>query len=195
MTPRVSLGGARRPAVFLDRDGVLNEPVIRNGKPYPPATLNDFVLLPGVEQACRDLVRAGYVLVVVTNQPDLARGTQDREVVHAMHACLRAALPVEAIYVCEHDDTDCCACRKPAPGMLERAALDLGLDLTRSVIVGDRWRDVEAGRRAGCHTVFVDRHYAERQPVLPEATVADLAAAVDWITTTLASGRRRPAPM
>ena len=185
MTPGVGSGGARRPAVFLDRDGVLNEPTLRNGKPYPPATLDDFVLLPGVEQACAALVRAGYVLVVVTNQPDIARGTQDREVVEAMHGSLRAALPVAAIYVCEHDDTDACSCRKPAPGMLQRAAEDLGLDLTRSVMVGDRWRDVEAGRRAGCHTVFVDRGYAERRPEGPEAVVADLGAAAVWITTTL----------
>lgn len=190
VTPEVTWDGARRPAAFLDRDGVLNEPHIRNGKPYPPATLDDFVLLPGVEQACRDLVHAGYALVVVTNQPDVARGTQDREVVHAMHGCLRAALPVEAIYVCEHDDADCCECRKPAPGMLKRAAMDLGLDLTQSVIVGDRWRDVEAGQRAGCHTVFIDRGYAERHPLLPEAVVANLPAAADWITTTLAAGRR-----
>jgi D-glycero-D-manno-heptose 1,7-bisphosphate phosphatase len=135
-----------------------------------------------VVDACARLHDAGLFLIVVTNQPDLARGTQERTVVDEIHGLLREALPIDAIYLCAHDDADCCACRKPAPGMLLTAAQEFGLDLGRSVMVGDRWRDVEAGRRAGCRTVFVDRGYEERAPVDPDLVVKDLAAAVDWIT-------------
>jgi D-glycero-D-manno-heptose 1,7-bisphosphate phosphatase len=144
----------------LDRDGVLNRPVIRDGRPYPPATLEEFSILPGVPEACETLRRAGFVLLVVTNQPDIARGVQDRAVVDEFHALLLRALPIDAVYVCPHDDADGCNCRKPAPGMLLEAARDLNLDLGSSVMVGDRWRDVEAGQRAGCRTVFIDRGYS-----------------------------------
>ncbi len=174
-------GSNPRRAVFLDRDGVLNEPFVRDGKPHPPSTLDDFRLLPGVEEACNRLCRDGFALVVVTNQPDIARGSQDRTIVDDMHRALLRALPVEAVYVCPHDDADGCVCRKPAPGLLVEAASALDLDLARSIMVGDRWRDVEAGRRAGCRTVFVDRGYEERRPRDPDAVVADLAGAADWI--------------
>jgi len=176
-------GPGGRPGAFLDRDGVLNEAVVREGKPHPPASLGAFRLLPGVEDACAALHDAGFVLVVVTNQPDIARGKQQRAVVDQMHEMLREALPIDAVYLCDHDDADGCACRKPAPGMLVRAAQELGLDLHRSVMVGDRWRDVEAGRRAGCRTVFIDRGYAERTPIDPDAVVEDLAAAAAWIAS------------
>jgi D-glycero-D-manno-heptose 1,7-bisphosphate phosphatase len=178
-----------QPGVFLDRDGVLNEAVVRDGKPHPPEGLAGFQLLPGVVDACERLHGAGFVLVVVTNQPDIARGTQDRRVVDQMHELLRRALPIDAIYLCVHDDVDGCTCRKPAPGMLLTAARDLDLDLGLSVMVGDRWRDIEAGRRAGCRTVFVDRGYSERPPVDPDTVVDDLVAAADWITSDDASWR------
>src|SRR5580704_5907335 len=135
-----------RVAVFLDRDGVLNRAIIRNGRPHPPATLEEFTLLPGVPEACRKLRRAGFVLLVVTNQPDIARGVQDRAVVDEFHQILLRTLPIDGVYVCPHDDADGCDCRKPGPGMLLQAARDLSLNLGDSVMVGDRWRDVEAGR-------------------------------------------------
>jgi D-glycero-D-manno-heptose 1,7-bisphosphate phosphatase len=139
------------------------------------------VILPGVDAALADLSRAGYVLVVVTNQPDVARGAQRREVVDAIHARLQAALPLDAVYCCFHDDADRCACRKPAPGLLLDAARDLGLDLAASVMVGDRWRDIDAGRAAGCRTVFVDRGYAERQPTAFDLKADSLVGAAAWI--------------
>jgi D-glycero-D-manno-heptose 1,7-bisphosphate phosphatase len=174
------LTGARR-AVFLDRDGVLNETTVVEGRPLPPATVDEFRLLPGVIEACTRLRDAGLVLVVVTNQPDIARGTQDPAVVGAMHARLRELVPLDAVLVCAHDDADGCDCRKPKPGLLLRAAATLDVDLTRSVMVGDRWRDVEAGAAGGCRTVFVDRGYAERRPENPDLTVRNLGEAVPWI--------------
>jgi D-glycero-D-manno-heptose 1,7-bisphosphate phosphatase len=164
-------------AVFLDRDGVLTEVVVREGKPYPPARLADLRIYPDVRDSLLRLKNAGFSLVVVTNQPDVARGTQSRETVDAMHAHLLAELPLDEIRVCYHDDADDCVCRKPKPGLITAAP---EYDYARSFVVGDRWRDVEAGRRAGCRTVLVDRGYAEPF-VPPDARVESLSEAVDWI--------------
>ena len=147
------------PAVFLDRDGVLNRAVVRAGKPYPPVSVPDLEILPDVAPALRRLKAAGYRLVVVTNQPDVARGQQRRDVVEGINAALAERLPVDEIRVCYHDDADGCGCRKPEPGLLLQAPAH---DLGRSVMVGDRWRDVEAGRRAGVRaTVLIERGYDE----------------------------------
>jgi D-glycero-D-manno-heptose 1,7-bisphosphate phosphatase len=167
-------------AVFLDRDGVINAAVVRDGKPYPPASVSVMAILPGVPEALARLRAAGFTLVVVTNQPDVARGTQTRAAVEAIHAKLRAELHLDAIYACWHDDADACSCRKPKPGMLVTAATDLGIDLGASFMVGDRWRDVDAGIAAGCRTVFIDRDYRERKPE-SAIHVADLPEAATWI--------------
>jgi D-glycero-D-manno-heptose 1,7-bisphosphate phosphatase len=177
-----------RPAVFLDRDGTLNEQVIRGGKPYPPQTLDEFRLFPDVPRACAQLAAAGYVLVVVTNQPDVGRGTQSAAVVEAMHAKLQALVPqIARIDVCyapgsahaPHLPPD--PRRKPEPGMLLDAARELGLDLTRSWMIGDRWRDVDCGKRAGVRTVFIDFGYAEELRAPPEFTVRSFSEAVATI--------------
>jgi len=171
-------------AVFLDRDGVINAAVVRDGKPYPPARVEDVEILPGVRDALVALGAAGFARIVVTNQPDVARGTQTRAVLDTIHAYLRAQLPLDAIYVCCHDDADHCACRKPAPGMLLDGARDHAIDLAASFMVGDRWRDIAAGTAAGCRTVFVDHGYAERRPDAFDAKVSSLAEAAAWITRT-----------
>ena len=153
-----------RSAVFLDRDGVINRAFIRDGTPCPPVSLRDLEILPHVPEALGALKAQGYSLVVVTNQPDVARGTASRELVDSIHERLKAELGLDAFFTCFHDDADECDCRKPKPGLLFRAAHDLGIDLTSSFMVGDRWRDVEAGRRAGCRTLFVDCSYGETPP-------------------------------
>jgi D-glycero-D-manno-heptose 1,7-bisphosphate phosphatase len=170
---------ARR-AVFVDRDGVLNAAVVRDGLPYPPRSVDEVEILPGVEEACARLRRAGFDLVVVTNQPDIARGTQTLEAVGRINDALLAALPLDEVVVCPHDDVDRCDCRKPKPGMLVAAAQRRGIDLSASFMVGDRWRDVEAGIRAGCRTLLIDRGYDER-PVQADVSVADLGEAAVWI--------------
>lgn len=172
---------ALRRAVFLDRDGVINRAIVRDGKPYPPGRIEDLEILPGVREALARLRDAGFRLVVVTNQPDVARGTQRREAIDAMHASLSAALPLDEFRVCDHDDVDGCLCRKPKPGLLEDAAREAGVSLADSFMIGDRWRDIEAGQRAGCTTIFIDRAYAERRPDRPDATVSSLPEAADWI--------------
>ena len=171
----------RRRAVFLDRDGVLNDVTVRDGTPVPPPSVEQLRLLPGVVDACQRLSDLGYLLVVVTNQPDIARGRQTREEVDRMHAYLRQRLPLDDIVVCPHDDTDNCSCRKPRPGMLLDAARRYGLDLSRSFCVGDRWRDVEAARGAGVPAIYVDRHYGEREATGADAVVDSLPDAVPFI--------------
>jgi D-glycero-D-manno-heptose 1,7-bisphosphate phosphatase len=175
----VRSGGAR--AVFLDRDGVLNRAIVRDGRPYPPAALAALEILPGVPDAVCRLKGAGFLVIGATNQPDVARGTQRREVVEAINAQLKATMPITEIFVC-YEDGDQCPRRKPNPGLLLEAALTYGIDLSASFMVGDRWRDVEAGRRAGCQTVFLDLGYMERPPDPPaDHTAADLPSAVAWI--------------
>lgn len=171
----------RRPAVFLDRDGVLTEAFVGDGVPTPPRSLAEFRVLPGVAEACADLRRAGFVLVMVTNQPDIARGRQTRAGVDRLNERLRSLVPLDEIRVCPHDDADACACRKPQPGLLLSAAELLNLDLGRSASVGDRWRDIEAARRAGVKAIHVQRHYDERAPVGADVTVANLPEAAAWI--------------
>ncbi len=168
-------------AVFLDRDGVLNHSPVVGGRPYAPASAAEFTLLPGVTDAVARLRAAGYRLIVVTNQPDVARGRQSRAEVDAMHAVLRERLGLTDIRVCFHDDADGCACRKPKAGLLLDAAREHRLDLAASFIVGDRWRDVGAGRNAGCRTIFIDYAYDEPRPEAPDAVVSSLADAAEWI--------------
>ncbi|MBI2770776.1 MAG: HAD family hydrolase [Burkholderiales bacterium] len=170
-----------RKAVFLDRDGVINRGVVRDGKPYAPTTLADFQLLPGAAEAMKALRAAGWLVIVATNQPDVATGKQSLATVNAMHQQLRDAGLVDDIKVCFHVDADHCACRKPKPGMLLEAAREHDIDLAASWMVGDRWRDIEAGQAAGCRTLFIDYGYAEKQPERPDGVVASLADVRDFI--------------
>jgi D-glycero-D-manno-heptose 1,7-bisphosphate phosphatase len=180
-------------AIFLDRDGVLNQPVLRNGRPYPPANIEELKLFPDVAGALQRLKKAGFLLVVVTNQPDVARGTQTREGVEDINAALGATLPIDGFFVCWHDDADACTCRKPKAGLLLEAAATRHIDLERSFMVGDRWRDIDAGAAAGCTTVLLDRNYSERAPRHPPAFRArSLAAATDWILSTVIEQPTRP---
>jgi len=168
-------------AAFLDRDGVLTRAIVRAGRPYPPASLAEMEILPGVVEACETLREAGFLLIVISNQPDVARGTQRREVVEEINQALCSRLPLDDIRVCYHDDADHCSCRKPEPGLLLQAARDWDVDLSVSFMVGDRWKDVLAGRRAGCITVFLDYGYAEKEPYGPDHRASSLAEAVDWM--------------
>lgn len=164
--------------VFLDRDGVINRPVIRDGRSYPPASVADLVILDGVPEALHQMRDAGFDLVVVTNQPDVARGTQSRAAVEAIHAELRRRLPLDDIRTCYHDDAEQCGCRKPKPGLLTEGG---PVDFARSFMVGDRWRDIAAGAAAGCRTVFLDYGYRERQPDQADFKTGSLLQAAEWI--------------
>ena len=174
-----------RRAVFLDRDGVINKPMVREGRPHPPGDIKDFELYEDVPDGCARLDLAGYLLVVVTNQPDVARRTQTRAAVEAMHRKMLDALPqIARVEVCWHAGTewaDPCDCRKPQPGMVLRAAKALQIDLTQSFLIGDRWRDVDCGHAAGCRTVFIDRKYSESLRQTPDWTVQSFGQAAEVI--------------
>ena len=178
-----------RRAVFLDRDGVINRAVVRDGRPSSPGTLEELEILPGVRDALTMLREAGFQLVVVTNQPDAVRGRQTRRTFEAMHEILAAALPIHEFRVCYHDDGDRCACRKPSAGLLCDAVREAGLDLAASFMVGDRWKDIEAGRRAGCRTILVEGGHTEPCTSEPDVRVRSLLEAAAWI---LAQGRAVP---
>ena len=170
-----------RRAVFLDRDGVINRALVRDGKPYPPTDLAEMEILPGVGAAMSALHAAGWMLVVVTNQPDVARGTTPRANVEAINQYLQQQLPIDEFRTCFHDSNDGCSCRKPLPGALQDSAKANNIDLVASYMVGDRWRDTEAGASAGCKTIFIDYGYDEKQPQTTDFRVQSLAEAANII--------------
>jgi D-glycero-D-manno-heptose 1,7-bisphosphate phosphatase len=172
-----------RRAAFLDRDGVINRSLIDDdGRPRPPRRSAELELLAGVPEALHALKAAGFMTLVVSNQPDIARGTLRPDVLAQINEELGRRLAIDAFFVCCHDDADDCACRKPRPGLLLRAAELLAIDLSASYMIGDRWRDVDAGANAGCRTILIDYQYPEKRPLhKPDATVGSLAEAAAWI--------------
>lgn len=173
--------GGRARAVFLDRDGVLTIPQFRDGRSFAPRRLADFQIYEAASRSLVALKEAGFLLIVVTNQPDVGNGLVDRAVVEKMHSRLSELLPIDAIEVCYHRQSDCCDCRKPKPGMLRRAAEQLGIDCSRSFMIGDRATDVEAGRKAGCRTVFIDLGYVDERRVAPDFVVSSIGEAARLI--------------
>jgi D-glycero-D-manno-heptose 1,7-bisphosphate phosphatase len=168
-------------AVFLDRDGVINKAHMVDGKPYPPRNLDELELIPGVDQAILQLRDRGYFCIVVTNQPDVARGRTSKETVESINQFLIQHLAIHEIISCYHDDHENCGCRKPKPGSLLKAALKYNINLNKSFMVGDRWRDIEAGQNAGCKTFFIDYQYNEKQPQNPTYKVKSLTDAINII--------------
>jgi len=170
-----------RRAVFLDRDGVINRAMVRDGKPYPPANLAEMEILPGVLDALTKLHNAEFMLIVVTNQPDVARGTTPMAAVEEINNYLYSCLPIDEFRTCYHDSGDGCDCRKPLPGAIMAAAIQHGIALGGSYMIGDRWRDIEAGQRAGCKTIFIDYGYDEKQPESVNYRVRSLKEASQFI--------------
>jgi len=178
----MSLIAAINRCVFLDRDGVLNKAIVRNGKPYPPNSPEDLELSPDAVAGCERLKQAGFRLVVVTNQPDVGRGKQTRDLVEAINQQLAELIPVlDRLEVCFHagaEHGEPCECRKPKPGMLLRAAAALDIELSASWMIGDRWQDVDCAHAAGCRAVFIDHGYRERLREKPDFTVKTFGEAV-----------------
>ena len=169
-------------AVFVDRDGVLNATIVRHGRPHPPASAKDLRFLPGVRERLAELKQLEVLVVCVTNQPDVARRAVTRAAVDEINAQVRAEMPLDDLLVCYHDDSDQCDCRKPRPGLLLQAAARMGIELERSYLIGDRWKDVACGAAAGCTTVFVDYGYAESYEGPAPAHVSGTAAeALDYV--------------
>jgi D-glycero-D-manno-heptose 1,7-bisphosphate phosphatase len=175
---------AIRQVVFLDRDGVLNRAFPEEGTTRPPLNIDELELLPEVPEAMGRLRAAGFALVVVTNQPDVARGRQSRGVVEAINQKLSQQLPLLDAFTCYHDSPDGCECRKPKPGLLFAAASKWNLDLQRGFMIGDRWSDVVAAQSAGCRGVLIDTPFSQAHRCSPDYRTKKIAEAVDWILLT-----------
>lgn len=171
----------KRSAIFLDRDGVLNDIVLKAGKPFPPASVDSLEIIPGVHEALTALNAASCLLIVVTNQPDVSRGTTSIQRVSEMNQYLMEVLPLDDVYVCFHDDKDDCACRKPLPGLMLQAQAHYDIDLSTSIMVGDRWKDMAAGAALGIKTVWIDRQYDEQQPDHYDHRAGSLIEALPWM--------------
>ncbi len=167
--------------IFLDRDGVINQPHIIDGKSYAPHSIKDFTLIAGVEEALKELKAAGFLIFVVTNQPDVGKGICNQSDIEEIHDFLLNHLPIDDVFVCYHTDEDQCDCRKPLPGLLNQAAQQYPVDFNNSFLVGDRWKDIEAGQYMGCITMFIDYGYAEKKPKHMDYTIQSLFEAKNII--------------
>lgn len=164
-------------AIFLDRDGIINEPIVKNKLPYSPNSLLDFVFCSDIFKFVTAMNQYGFKIFVVTNQPEVARGTVRKDVIESMHEMIRAELGIKEIEVCYHDNDDYCLCRKPKPGMIFSLAKTHKINLAQSFMIGDRWKDVAAGKAAGCKTIFFDRQYSEPKPSNPDYTITKMSEA------------------
>lgn len=170
-------------AAFLDRDGVLNHSVMREGIARAPYTLSEFRLMPGVPEGIGQLKENGFLIIVVTNQPDVARGWVDRRSVEEVNLRLKELISYDDLKVCFHTEKDNCDCRKPRPGMILESAAQWNVDLTASFMVGDRYSDIEAGRSAGCRTILLGPG-DDRPSVEPDFRAKNFLEAVDQIISS-----------
>jgi len=181
--------------VFLDRDGVLNRPIVHNGRPYPPSRAEDVELYDDVLEGCEQLKNVGFLLVVVSNQPDVGRGTQSRSAAEAINKKVADALPqIDHFETCFHAGEgygEPCDCRKPKPGMFFHAAQLMEINLSNSFMIGDRWRDIDCAKAAGCRAIFIDHQYAEPLRQTPDVTVRTFSEAV---TAVLSINGDSPCP-
>jgi D-glycero-D-manno-heptose 1,7-bisphosphate phosphatase len=158
-------------AVFLDRDGTLNKNIWRNGKPTPPYSCDEVELINGTQEAISKLRKLNYIPIIITNQPDISRGKVSLKEVNKINDVICEMLKIDYVYMCTHDDSDGCECRKPKPGMIHKAAVDLELTLNKCILIGDRWRDIHAGQAVGCKSYLIENNYDEPKPNLPYETV------------------------
>jgi D-glycero-D-manno-heptose 1,7-bisphosphate phosphatase len=171
-----------RKAIFLDRDGVLNIPIFKNGRSFAPQNVEDFKIYEGVVDAIERLKKLDYLTIVVTNQPDVGAGLMKIETLHKMHLLLMRELELDDILVCTHTKFDNCACRKPKTGLFKQALLKYDIDFSKSFMIGDRCSDIESGLLVGCRTIFIDRGYtSEEKPVKQDYSCFGLEQAVKWV--------------
>lgn len=168
-------------AFFLDRDGVINKPIVIDRKPFSPHSLEQLHILPKVQNAIKLLKNNNFYVIGITNQPDVKRGTVRKKFVDQINDFLKNELELDAIYTCFHDDDDNCICRKPKPGLILSAASKFSIDLEKSFFVGDRKKDIDAGLSANCKTIFIDYNYNEEKPLNADYYCRSLYDAVKLI--------------
>ena len=155
-------------SVFLDRDGVINKVYIKDGLPRSPNSSNELKILPGVRESIIKLKKLNFICLMVTNQPNVSRKKIDKNSVIQMNNFLKNEIALDDIFVCYHDDSDNCNCRKPKPGLLLQAGKKWDVDFKKSFMIGDRWKDIQAGEKMGCKTIFLDYKYSEKKPKKPD---------------------------
>jgi|TARA_B100001964_G_scaffold223234_1_gene268935 D-glycero-D-manno-heptose 1,7-bisphosphate phosphatase len=165
-------------AVFLDRDGVINKAFIKDGKPTSPNSLDELEILPGVKESILKLKKLNFICLVVTNQPDVPRGKINKNNVIKINNFLKKKIELDDIFVCYHDDKDNCNCRKPKPGLLLQASKKWNVDFKKSFMIGDRWRDIQAGEEVGCKTIYLNYNYKDIKPKDPSFVTDTLLNAV-----------------
>lgn len=173
-----SLAIVKKRAAFLDRDGVINKSILENGLPKPPSNINDIIILDGVIESIEILFKNNFVPIVITNQPDVARGNNLITEINLINTRISELTKIQHFYSCFHDDLDKCNCRKPKPGMILQAANELDIDVSKSFLVGDRWKDIEAGQKMSISSYFIDYEYPELKPKMPFTKVCSLLDAV-----------------
>lgn len=169
----------KRSAIFLDRDGVLNVPIMIKKKSYAPTNIHKFRLYPNVKKLCRRLKKK-YLLIVVTNQPDIKKGKLKIEQLELMHNKLKNQINYDELYFCS-SISKTSFYRKPNPGMLLKAIRNFNINIENSYLIGDRWSDIEAGKKVGCKTIFINRNYYEKKPQSPDFIVKSFSQAVSKI--------------
>tara|TARA_Y100000741_G_scaffold362569_1_gene348606 strand:+ start:242 stop:787 length:546 start_codon:yes stop_codon:yes gene_type:complete len=167
--------------VFLDRDGVINKPYIKNGKSFAPTKFNEFSIYPEAKESVRILHSLDFKVIVITNQPDIARGLILDSDISKMNSKMFNDLNIDDIFICPHSEEDNCNCRKPKPGMILEAKKKYKIDLNSSFLIGDRFTDIQAAKNTGCKSIFIDRNYNEKKPIFQEANVKNILSAVNFI--------------
>ena len=158
-------------AIFLDRDGVVNYSIICEKKPYAPLNLNELKIIPEIKSVINTFKQRQFKVFVITNQPDVARGKVKKEEVEKINASIQSQLSIDEIFTCYHDNQDHCECRKPKPGAFIALSQKYNIDLTKSIMVGDRAKDIEAAKNANCPSVFIDYGYNEIKPLDQNYTI------------------------
>jgi D-glycero-D-manno-heptose 1,7-bisphosphate phosphatase len=161
-------------AIFLDRDGVVNYSIIREKKPYAPICLDELKIIPEIKSVIDFFKKRKFMVFVITNQPDVARGKVTKDEVEKINASILSQLSIDEIFTCYHDNQDQCECRKPKPGAFVTLSQKYNVDLSKSIMVGDRAKDIEAAKNANCPSVFIDYGYNEPKPVDQNYTVNNI---------------------
>jgi D-glycero-D-manno-heptose 1,7-bisphosphate phosphatase len=144
-----------RPAVIIERDGILNHPRVEKNQPVPPLRFEDFHINEDAIEPIKELKAAGFLVIVTTNQPGLSRGTQSRRELDLMHGMMRRKFPIDDLFICPHDEMDRCPCRKPKPGLIKEAIWKWQLDMDRSFVISDKWQDAQAAHVMGCTSILL----------------------------------------
>ena len=171
----------KRKCVFLDRDGVINVPIFKDGRSFAPILFDDFEIYPSAYDACQMLKKAGYLIVVITNQPDVGNGKASKSEIERMNQYLKSEELVDDIFICYHSQDEQCVCRKPKAGMIFQALEKYSIDLGASFLVGDRKSDIEVAVSVNCKSIFIDHDYDEVKPVAQNITLKSLKEAAEYI--------------